>query len=93
MGFGFRKTRTIIRAKIFLKTRRYFLKAKKLLKQGKPIPERLAYQCISGYGWYKNTDSYMIRKKLRIDEIHTICKKMISYYSKLKRGGINAVVV
>lgn len=93
MGFVFRKTRTIIRAKIFIKTRRYFLKARKLLKQGKSIPEHLAYQCVSGYGWYKNTDSYKIRKKLRIDEIHATCKQMISYYSKSKRSDMDAIVV
>lgn len=88
MGFVFRKTKTTIRAKIFLKTRRYFLKARKLLKQGKPIPEHLAYQCVSGYGWYKNTDSFKIRNKLEIDRIHAICKRMVSYYAKLKRGDI-----
>lgn len=88
MGFVFRKTRTTIRAKIFLKTRRYFLKARKLLKQGKTIPEHLAYQCVSGYGWYKNTDSYKIRNKLEIDRIHAICKRTISYYTKLKRGDV-----
>ena len=88
MGFVFRKTRTIIRAQIFLKTRRCFLKARKLLKQGKPVTEHLAYQCVSGYGWYKNTDSYKIRNKLEIDKIHAICKRTISYYTKLKRGGI-----
>ncbi len=93
MGFVFRKDRTIIRAKIFLKTRRYFLKARKLLKQGLSIPEKLAYQCVSGYGWYKNTNSYKIRIKLGIDEIHEVCKKMISYYAILKRGEVYAVVV
>jgi len=90
MGFVFRKTRTTIRTKIFLKTRRYFLKARTLLKQGKPISKHLAYQCISGYGWYKHTDSYKIRNKLGIDTIHTICKKVISYYAKLENGRVGA---
>ena len=93
MGFVFRKDRTTIRTKIFLKTRRYFLKARKLLKKGLPIPEKLAYQCISGYGWYKNTNSYKIRMKLSIDEIHEICKRTISYYTKLRRGEAYAMVV
>lgn len=93
MGFVFRKDRTTIRRKIFLKTRRYFLKARKLLKKGYFIPEKLAYQCVSGYGWYKNTDSYKIRSKLGIDEIHKKCKQTISYYSKLRRGEAHAVVV
>lgn len=93
MGFVFRKDRTTIRTKIFLKTRRYFLEAIKLLKKGLMIPERLAHQCISGYGWYKNTNSYKTRNKLGIDKIHERCKKIISYYTKMKRGEVDAIVV
>lgn len=93
MGFVFRKDRTTIRTKIFIKTRRYFLKAKKLLKQGYIMPRYLAYQCISGYGWYKNTNSYRIRSKLEMDEIHNMCKQVISYYTKLERSSANAAIV
>lgn len=93
MGFVFRKDRTTIRAKIFLKTRRYFLQAKKLLKQGLAIPRLLAHRCVSGYGWYKHTDSYTIRTKLDIDKIHSICNRMISYYTKLERGVICADIL
>lgn len=90
MGFVFRKNRTTIRTKIFLKTRRYFLKAKKLLKKNLPIPLRLAYQCISGYGWYVNTNSRKIRDKLGMDKIASKCKEVISYYAKLKGSGMYA---
>lgn len=90
MGFVFRKNRTTIRAKIFIKTRRYFLKAKRLSRQGLIIPKLLAYQCVSAYGWYKNTDSYTVRMKLGIDEIHAKCKQVISYYAKLERSGVCA---
>lgn len=93
MGFVFRKDRTTIRAKIFLKTRRYFLQAKKLLKQGLAISKLLAHRCVSGYGWYKHTDSYTIRTKLDIDKIHSICNRMISYYTKLERGVICADIL
>ena len=89
MGFVFRKDRTTIRAKIFIKTRRYFLKVKKLLKRGLSIPLKLVYQCVSGYGWYKNTNSWRIRQKLGIDEIVDKCKKIISYHAKLERGVVN----
>ncbi|MDQ0414244.1 reverse transcriptase domain-containing protein [Mesobacillus stamsii] len=88
MGFVFRKNRTTIREKIFLKTRRYFLKVKKLLKQNKSIPLHLAYQCISANGWYVNTNSHKIRDKLNMDEIVSKCKKIISYHHKMKRSGI-----
>lgn len=88
MGFVFTKDRTTIRAKIFLKTRRRFLKAAKLIKQGKPIPLFLARQCISAYGWYKNTDSYMVRQRLNMDSIHKKCKETVS--SHAKGGNVNA---
>lgn len=94
MGFVFREDRTIIRTKIFIKTRRYFLKAYKYLKKDKEIPLLLAYRCISAFGWYKNTDSYRIRRRLHIDEIVEECKKVISKNAKLKikkgRNVINA---
>lgn len=59
------------------------MKADKKIKQGLPIPQQLAYQCISGYGWYKNTNSYNVRKKNNINHIHNECKQTISRYSKL----------
>ena len=90
MGFVFRKNRTTIRAKIFLKTRRYFLKVKKLLKKKWLIPLNLAYQCVSAFGWYKNTNSRRVRDKLEIDKITSMCKKVISCHAKLKRGDIYA---
>ena len=90
MGFVFRIYKNIIRAKIFIKARRYFLKANNLLKKGLPIPLRLAHQCVSGFGWFKNTNSRKIRDKLKIDEIHKICNGIISYYAKKERGVVNA---
>lgn len=90
MGFVLRIYKNIIRAKIFIKARRYFLKANNLLKKGLPIPLRLAHQCVSGFGWFKNTNSRKIRDKLKIDEIHKICNGIISYYAKKERGVVNA---
>lgn len=85
MGFVFRKDRTTIRDKIFLKTRRYFLKAAKYLKKGQTVPLKLAYQCISAYGWYTNTDSYKVRKKLSMDEIMEECKQVVSKHAKARK--------
>ena len=48
------------------------------------IPEKLAFQCVSGYGWFKNTNSQKVRNKLNIDYIDYKCKKAISFYTKLK---------
>lgn len=92
MGFVFRKTRTTIRTKIFIKTRRYFLKVDKRTKKGSNITLNLAYKCVSAFGWYKNTDSYMIREKLKIDDITDMCKKIISEHAKRKGSEINAII-
>lgn len=89
MGFVFRKGKTTIRAKIFLKIRRYFLKARKRIKNKKPISEKLAFQCVSGYGWFKNTDSQKVRNKLNIDFVDYKCKKVISYYAIQKLKGVD----
>lgn len=91
MGFVFRKDRTTIRTRIFIKNRRFFLRAGKLIRQNKPIPLLLARQCVSAYGWYKNTDSYMVRQKLDIDLIHYKCKKVISNHAK--GGGADANII
>lgn len=82
MGFVFRKEKTTIRTKIFIKTRRYFLKVRKMLKKRKCIRPRIAYQVVSAYGWYKNTNSYRLRKRLKMDEIMHVCKKIISSHTK-----------
>lgn len=85
MGFVFRRDRTTIRAKIFIKTRKKYLKASKYIESGKRIPKKLAHQCVSAYGWYKNTDSFNVREKLAIEKIHRICKETTSYYAKKER--------
>lgn len=82
MGFVFRKNRTTIRSRIFLKTRRKFLKAQRILKINCTVPMLMAYQCVSGYGWYKSTNSYDIRRKYGIDRIAGYCKATISYHNK-----------
>ena len=83
MGFVFRRERTTIRARIFLKTRRKFVKAQKLISRKGSVPLLLAYQCVSGYGWYKNTSSHAVRKKCKITKITNHCKRIIS-----KRGEV-----
>lgn len=91
MGFVFRKNRSTIRTKIFIKTRRYFLKFQKLIKENKPVPILLARQCISAYGWYKNTMSYTVRQKENMDFIHSACKKIIG--NDTKGEGNNAKIL
>lgn len=85
MGFVFRKSTTTIRAKIFIKTRRQFLRANKKLKRDEPIGISQARRVVSAYGWYKHTNTYMIRNKLKIDELVDACKKIIGQETKKAR--------
>ena len=82
MGFVFRPNKTTIRAKIFIKTRRQFLRAWKEFKTKYFISVKRARMVISAFGWYKHTDSYQIRERLKIDKIVSVAKKTISNYDK-----------
>lgn len=82
MGFVFRPNKTTIRAKIFIKTRRQFLRAWKEFKTNSCISVKRARMVISAFGWYKHTDSCQVREKLKIDKIVAIAKKTISNYDK-----------
>lgn len=90
MGFVFRPNKTTIRAKIFIKTRRQFLRAWRELRKRKYLSVERARRLISAFGWYKHTDSFGIRKKLRIDEIVTIAREVVS---KFEKGGANNEVI
>jgi len=82
MGFVFRKNSTTIRTKIFLKTRRVFVKFWK-----RKININIARKIISAYSWYKHTNSWFIRRKLKIVEAVNICKNYISQYQKEENNG------
>lgn len=82
MGFVFRKNRTTIRTRIFLKTRKKYLKVAKHLENNNKIPIQLAYSCISAYGWYKHTDSFQVIEKYNINYLHKKCKETISNNNK-----------
>jgi RNA-directed DNA polymerase len=84
MGFVFRKNKTTIRDKIFLKARQYYLQAFKNLKNIGTIPANLAHKCISAYGWFKLSDSYKIKLKHNIDYLHEQCKETISRKARIK---------
>ena len=85
MGFVFRKSKTTIRAKIFIKTRRQFLRAKKKMKKGLPIDVSHARRVVSAYGWYKHTNTYTVRAKLKVDDLVKECKRIIGRQAREER--------
>jgi hypothetical protein len=85
MGFVFRELKTTIRAKIFIKTRRQFLRAKKKMKKGLPIDVSHARRVVSAYGWYKHTNTYTVRAKLKVDDLVKECKRIIGRQAREER--------
>lgn len=90
MGFVFRPDRTTIRAKIFIKTRRQFLRAWKELRKRGYITIKRARMIISAFGWYKHTDSFNVRQKLKVDEMVALAKSKISMFEK---GGADVEIL
>ncbi|WP_320165115.1 reverse transcriptase domain-containing protein [uncultured Trichococcus sp.] len=85
MGFVFRKSRTTIRAKIFIKTRRQFLRAQKRRKKRLPISVDHARRVVSAYGWYKHTNTYTVRAKLKVGYLVKECKRIIGRQAREER--------
>jgi len=88
LGFVFRRERTTIRTRIFLKSRRRINKTRKLIKTGQAVPLEMAYKCISAYGWYKNTNSRKVMEKMEMGKVMEECKRVVSVHAKKERGKI-----
>lgn len=73
-----------IRKKIFIRRRRQFLRAAKECEETKTICLKRAYAIVSGYGYFVNSNSKMIRKKLNVDFLHTVARHVVSFFAKLK---------
>lgn len=78
MGFVFRRRKTTIRAKIFLKARNLYLR---MIRQ-KRISLQKARRAMSYYGWFKSTDSLPFKINLGLKYLIKKCKRIISYHSK-----------
>ena len=74
VGYVFYSYKTTIRPAIFLRARRAFSKAEK-----SAYPKlRLAYRCVSYFGYFKHSDSRQVREKYHVDRIVSACKDVIS---------------
>lgn len=74
VGYVFYSYKTTIRPAIFLRARKAFSKAEK-----SSYPKlRLAYRCVSYFGYFKHSDSRQVREKYHIDRIVSACKDVIS---------------
>lgn len=62
---------------------------KELRKRGY-ITLKRARMIISAFGWYKHTDSFNVRQKLKVDEMVALAKSKIS---KFEKGGADVEIL
>lgn len=74
VGYVFYSYKTTIRPGIFVRAMRAFRKAGKTER----ISLRLAYRCISYYGYFKHSDSRQVIEKYHIDRIVRECRDVVS---------------
>lgn len=78
MGFVIRRDSTTVRARIFVRARRQFLRAWAYLEAGGYITIKAARRIISYRGYFSHTDSVEISAKLHIVEVSRAASNVIS---------------
>lgn len=83
MGARIYRGHATIRRRVFLRVRRAYKRALRRIKERRGIPITLARRCASYYGALINTNSFKLRKRLRVPLVIKICKEVISHESKV----------
>ena len=81
MGYVIAYHATTIRARIFLRARRHYLRAAAWLRHNKRLTLRRAQNVISYYGYFKNSDSTRVKANLDVERIFATAKKNVSFYT------------
>lgn len=84
MGYVVGYKCSTIRARIFLRARRNYIRAAVWLRHNHRLTLRRAQACISYYGYFKHTDSVRIKAKLDVNRIFEKAKSDASFYSKMR---------
>lgn len=82
MGYVISYKCTTVRARIFLRARRTYLRAGVWLRHNKRLTLRRAQNVISYYGYFKHSDSTHIKAKLDVERIFVTAKKNVSFYNR-----------
>ena len=85
MGYVVHRGYTTIRARIFIRARRAFLRAAKVLQTGAHLSLRASYRVVSYRGFFVNSNTLEVRVMLHLFEITQAAKQTISYYAKKRR--------
>lgn len=84
MGYVVGYECSTIRARIFLRARRNFIRAGIWLRHNHRLTLRRAQSVISYYGYFKHTDAVHVSAKLDTIRIFEKAKKDVSFYSKMR---------
>lgn len=84
MGYVVGYECSTIRARIFLRARRNYIRAGVWLRHNHRLTLRRAQSVISYYGYFKYTDSVRVSAKLDVTRIFEKAKKDVSFYSKMR---------
>lgn len=87
MGYVIAYSATTIRARIFLRARRHYLRAAVWLRHNQRLTLRRAQNVISYYGYFKNSDSAHIKAKLDVERIFATAKRNVSFYTIVNQKG------
>lgn len=86
MGYVVGYRHTVIRARIFIRARRQFLRAERWLRKNKRLSLRRARSVVCYAGYFMHSDSTRICAKLDFGRIFKIAKRDVSYYSAKLAG-------
>ncbi len=84
MGYVVGKKKTTIRARIFLRARRHYLRAGVWLRKNRRLTLKRAQDIVSYYGYFIRTNSVKVMARLNVEEICKKAKKDISFYMKTR---------
>lgn len=90
MGYVIAYRATTIRARIFLRARRHYLRAAVWLRHNQRLTLRRAQNVISYYGYFLHSDSTRIKAKLDVERIFATAKRNVSFYTLNQKGPIAA---
>lgn len=84
MGFRIYRWHLTIRRRVFLRIRRAYRRAKKLIMIHRKIPVYLARRCLSYLGQIMETNSERLIAEYHVCSVSNICKRMVRRFDKSK---------
>lgn len=84
LGFRIYRWHTTLRRSLFLRLRRNYKEARKVVLCHQRMTLTMARRCTAYFGYLKNSNSQKIRDKYKVDKTMSIARKVIRKYDKSK---------